>query len=301
MEKKLIFFAVLIIGIISAAPADSVLAGADQYFFDINFSWIFYPASIHSALGGKFSWMHYWVNKKAELLKIGFVGELGYYAESPVAPWPEDDWWVEGKKARNFTAALGMVINNTGNVDRPNTMEYIKLKGILHSFRSSYPPWNEPRIYPFSLDVGFKLNAPFDTYASSSGGISFGLGIDLIGFRFPSPYFSVGFVYDTERYKERKYTVWTGTTTYEEFKTFTEKELRDKDLLYLGKSQFRDFERFSKKLKKDHWTKALIKNWFTTVRNLENSQAEEWTTWLIKNPGVTCYRTGSTVYILVKE
>jgi len=166
MKKKLIFLAIMIIGIVS------VVSAADQIFFDLTYGVNFYPA-----IGGKIGWMHYWNNEK-----IGLITDLSYYNNGFVEE-PEGDWREETKKAHNIGIAAGVVFNNMGMNGVIRTMEYIKLKGILHL-------WNEPKFYPW-LDLGFKLNVFFtDKIALSTG-----LGADLTFLAFPHFYVSLGTIF----------------------------------------------------------------------------------------------------------
>jgi hypothetical protein len=166
MKKKIIFLAILFFGILFAVSAE------DQIFFDLTYGVNFYPA-----IGGKIGWMHYWNNEK-----IGLVTDISYYNNGFVEE-PEGDWREESKKAHNIGIAAGVVFNNMGMNSVIRTMEYIKLKGILHL-------WNETKFYPW-LDLGFKLNVFF----TNTTALSVGIGADLTWLAFPHIYASLGAVF----------------------------------------------------------------------------------------------------------
>ena len=166
MRQKPILFAILIIGVASAASA------GDQLFFDLTYGVNFYPA-----VGGKIGWMHFWDNEK-----IGLITDVSYYNNGFVEE-PEGDWREETKKAHNIGIAAGVVLNNMGMNGVIRTMEYIKLKGILHLL-------NEPKFYPW-LDLGVKLNVFFTNTIALSAGVD----ADLTWLQFPYLYFSLGMVF----------------------------------------------------------------------------------------------------------
>jgi len=166
MKKKLIFLAVLVIGVVTVASA------TDQIFFDLTYGVNFYPA-----IGGKIGWMALLESNE----KIGLITDLSYFNNGFVDE--EGDWREEIKKAHNIGIAAGVVFNNMGMNGVIRTMEYIKLKGILHL-------WNEPKFYPW-LDLGFKLNVFFTNKIA----LSTGLGADVTFLAFPHIYVSLGTIF----------------------------------------------------------------------------------------------------------
>jgi len=120
--------------------------------------------------------MHYWNNEK-----IGLIADLSYFNNGFVDE--EADWREEIKTAHNIGIASGVVFNNMGMNGVIRTMEYIKLKGILHL-------WNGPKFYPW-LDLGFKLNVFF----TDKTALSTGIGSDVTLLAFPHLYFSLGMIF----------------------------------------------------------------------------------------------------------
>jgi len=102
--------------------------------------------------------------------------------------------------------------------------------------------------------------------------------------------------------EEGPYTVWTGTTTYND--EFIDKfgDLEDGYYFYdkLTDAEFRQISPSLRSSNKHKWTEDQLVNWFTG-RDFDNSQARELTSWLIKNShGYCAARTRTTVYIIIK-
>jgi len=166
VRKKLFYLIIMFFGFLS------VISAADQIYFDLTGGINFYPV-----IGGKIGWIHYWNNEK-----IGLITEISYFNNGFVHE-PEGNWIEETKEAHNIGIGAGILFNNMGMNGIIRTMEYIKIKGILHL-------WGDPVFYPW-LDLGFKLNVFFKDTTS----ISAGVGIELTWLSFPHIYFTLGMLF----------------------------------------------------------------------------------------------------------
>ena len=171
MKKKFIVFILLVFGVVSVLPA------TDQIFFDVTGGVNFY-----GTVGGRIGWMRYWNNEK-----IGLITGLSYHGYKPMPYVPEGEVY-EGSIYHNIGLGAGVVFNNMGMNGTLRTMQYIKLKGIVHIWDdegnndSLFTPW---------LDLGFKLNIFFNNRIA----LSTGIGAELTWSRFPHFYLSLGMKY----------------------------------------------------------------------------------------------------------
>jgi len=166
--KKMIVLAILMLGIAS------FLSAADQIFFDTTAGTQFYPT-----LGGRIGWMHYWNSEK-----IGLVSDLSYHGYTP-EPCVHDGNY-EATMAHSIGIASGVIFNNMGMNGVVRTMQYIKLKGIMHVWNEIDNP--EPVAFGAWLDLGFALNVFFNNKTA----ISAGFGGEMNILEFPHLYLSLG-------------------------------------------------------------------------------------------------------------
>jgi len=198
MKKKPVFFVILIIGIVSAAPA------AEQFFFDFTSGLKFYPVSLFSpVLGAKFSWALYGKDKYGDDSMSGGIFDISYYNNGLLNNGLSGNWREEINIAHNFGLAAGWVVNwnrmdiartakdKKGNIiviPRTSHTSYLKLKGVLHL-------GNELKLYP---GIDFMLLKWNIFPAKKPAGFSIGLGADYTWpQRYPTPYISVGAVFQT--------------------------------------------------------------------------------------------------------
>jgi len=166
--KKIVLLAVLIMGI------TSFLSATDQIYFDTTAGNQFY-----AAFGGRIGWMHYWNNEK-----IGLISDLSYHTYTPECP--PGDVNYEPTMAHSIGLGTGVVFNNMGMNGVVRTMQYIKLKGILHVWNEIDNP--EPVAFGAWLDLGFALNVFF----TDKTAISVGFGGEVTYIEFPHMYLSLG-------------------------------------------------------------------------------------------------------------
>jgi hypothetical protein len=172
MKKKYLIFIFLVFGV------TSILTATEQIFLDITGGTSFY-----GTIGGKIGWMHYWNNEK-----IGLITDLSYHCYTP-RPYVSEGESYDEAIFHNIGIASGVVFNNMGMNGIVRTIEYIKLKGILHI-------WNEKdnhepiSFFPW-LDLGFNLNV----YFNSKIAISAGIGAEVTWIKFPYLYLSLGMKY----------------------------------------------------------------------------------------------------------
>ena len=167
--KKMIFLVILIIGIASILPA------ADQIYFDTTGGNQFY-----AAFGGRIGWMHFWSNEK-----IGLISDLSYHTYTPEACAPDGSYYA-ATMAHSIGLGTGVVFNNMGMNGVFRTMQYIKLKGIMHVWNEIDNP--EPVVFGAWLDLGFALNV----FITDKTAISAGFGSEVNILEFPHLYLSLG-------------------------------------------------------------------------------------------------------------
>ena len=105
-------------------------------------------------------------------------------------PYVPEGEVYEGSIYHNIGLGAGVVFNNMGLNGTFRTMQYIKLKGMLHLWDDEGN--NDPIFSPW-VDLGFNLNI----YLNNNFALSTGIGteIDMLWRRFPHFYLSLGIKY----------------------------------------------------------------------------------------------------------
>ncbi|MDR1840071.1 MAG: hypothetical protein LBQ93_10870 [Treponema sp.] len=98
------------------------------------------------------------------------------------------------------------------------------------------------------------------------------------------------------------YTVWTDSSSYNDFYTEFQTSLNDGYYLHyeFTSSEWSTISPLLTNEGKHNWTESEIKNWFIG-RGFGNSEANQETAWLMTiNHGFIASRSGSIVYMLLK-